>query len=261
MKSILSGILEKTREEVDRVRSLGTRPRFDSRESPVRDFRGAIAGREKTSLIAEIKFASPSAGAIRPPEDPAPLAVSLAAAGASALSVVTERSVFAGDPSFLNAVSRAVFVPVLCKGFFLDEIQVEEAYTRGADAVLLIAGILAPGRLSALLECSRSMGLGALVEIESRAELDSSLVAGARVVGINNRDLGSFEVNLGRFGALAAAVPEDVVLVSESGVKGPEDVRRLRKCGADAVLVGTALMSSSDPESMARRLVRAGRTP
>lgn len=258
MKSFLAGVLETTRKEVDRMRGLGKGQGFAHRKFPVRNLREAIAGRGHTSVIAEIKFASPSAGVIRPPEDPVPLARELEAAGAAALSVVTETRVFQGDPFSLNAVSPAVSIPVLCKDFFLDEVQVVEAYSRGADAVLLIVRILAPGRLSGLLTCCRSMGLDALVEVGNRAELDRALGAGARILGINNRDLDSLDVDLGRFARLAAAAPAGITLVSESGVKGPEDVQRLRDLGADAVLVGTSLMASPDPAATARRLVRAG---
>jgi len=261
MKTFLSSILETTREELDRTRSREKGRVFAQRESPTRDFRAAIAERGCTSVIAEIKFASPSAGVIRTPEDPVPLAECLESAGVTALSVVTESRVFRGDPGSLKKVARAVSIPVLCKDFFVDESQVEEAHGRGADAVLLISRILAPGRLSALLARCRSMGLEALVEVGTRTELDRALAAGAEVVGINNRDLDSFEVDLGRFGALAPAVPAGVALVSESGVKGPGDVRMLRDQGADAVLVGTALMASPDPASAARGLVQAGKAP
>ena len=259
VSAFLEDILEAKRKEVRRLRVMGRVRRPAPRPSRVRDFYGAIAGGEGASLIAEIKFASPSAGAIRTPEDPASLAVQLAKAGAAALSVVTEQTFFYGDPSSLSAVSLAVSIPLLCKDFFLDEIQVEEAWGRGADAVLLIARILPPGRLSALLACCRFLGLEALVEVCSKAELDRALTAGARIVGVNNRDLSSFKVDLGRFAALAAAVPEGIALVSESGVKGPGDVRILREQGADAVLAGTVLMESPDPASEAARLVSAGR--
>jgi indole-3-glycerol phosphate synthase len=259
MKSFLADILGATREELGRTGNLRKPRASPHRNSPVRDFRGAIAGKDCTSVIAEIKFASPSAGVIRPPEDPVPLAECLESAGVAALSIVTESHVFQGDPVFLKKVARAVSIPVLCKDFFLDEIQVEEARGRGADAVLLITRILDPGRLSSLLACCRSMGLKALVEVGTRKELDRALAAGAEVVGINNRDLDSFDVDLGRFGALASAVPAGVALVSESGVKRPGDVQTLRNQGADAVLVGTAIMASSDPASAARELVQAGR--
>jgi len=260
MKSVLPAILETKRRDIRRMR--GCKSRSDARRGfAVRDFQRAVARKGKTSLIAEIKFASPSAGVIRPPEDPALLARILAGAGAAALSVVTEQTVFQGDPSALSAAARAVSIPVLCKDFLLDEIQVEEAYRLGADAVLLITRILAPERLTALVACCTSLGLSALVEVGTGTELDRALAAGAGVVGINNRDLGDLRVDPGRFGALAPAVPPGVVLVAESGVKGPQDVGMLREQGAHAVLVGTALMSSPDPGGMARLLVAAGEDP
>lgn len=259
MKAFLAGILETTRQEVGRMRNLEKGTHSPHRDFPVRGFHEAIAGKGYTSIMAEIKFASPSAGRIRTPEDPVPLAECLETSGAAALSVVTARRGFQGNPFSLNTVSRAVSIPVLCKDFILEEVQVDEACSRGADAVLLIARILAPGRLSSLLTCCRTMGLDALVEVGNRAELDRALSAEARIVGINNRDLDSFEVDLDRFGTLASWVPEGVALVSESGVKNAEDIQRLREQGADAVLVGTALMTSSDPGDTARKLVRAGR--
>lgn len=259
-KSVLPAILESKRRDIRQMRGHES-PNHASRGFAVRDFQRAVQGKGKTSLIAEIKFASPSAGVLRPPEDPGLLAQALAGAGANALSVITERTVFQGDPSALSAAARAVSIPVLCKDFFLDEIQVEEAYRLGADAVLLIARILPSARLPALVACCRSLGLSALVEVGTRTELDLALAAGAQVVGINNRDLGNLRVDPGRFGALAPSVPPGVVLVAESGVKGPEDVRMLRELGAHSVLVGAALMSSPEPVAMARLLVAAGEDP
>lgn len=228
------------------------------RDNPVRDFRGSISLRGVTSLIAEIKFASPSAGILRQREDPAGLAGLLEGAGAAALSLVTESRFFGGDLNDLPRVSNAVSIPVLLKDFILDELQVDQAYGHGADAVLLIARILPGDRLAGLIDRCKTLGMSALVEVHDFPELERALAAGAEIIGINNRDLDSFSVDPGTTKRLACRVPDSVTLVSESGIKCSKDVTRLRRFGVHAVLVGTMLMKASDPAAEAGSLARAG---
>lgn len=254
LREILSGV----EEGLEHLRRASRKWGSLERACPVRDFKGAISPPGRTALVSEIKFASPSAGRIRHLENPVRLALDLETAGASALSVVTERNYFAGDPNTLDAVSRAASIPVLRKDFILDEVQIEEAYLRGADAVLLIVRILAPGRLSSLLRVCRAFGLSALVEVHDKEEIYRALEAGTEIVGINNRDLDTFHVSLERTREIAHVVPRSRVLVSESGISTREDIAALRELGVHAVLVGTTIMEADDPARKTSELVSAG---
>lgn len=198
------------------------------------------------AVVAEVKRRSPSAGAIAPIPDPAALARAYAAGGAVAVSVLTEPERFGGSLGDLEAVARAVRVPVLRKDFLLDPLQLAEAAEAGAGAVLLIVAALG-GRTAAMLAASGRLGLEALVEAHDEAELDAALAAGALVVGVNSRDLRTFAVDLRVAERLRPRIPAGVVAVAESGVRTPEDARRLREAGYDAVLVGEALAAAADP--------------
>lgn len=226
----------------------------------LRDFRGAVCRPDRIGIIAEIKRASPSAGVIRGNADPARIAASYERAGAAAVSVVTEREFFKGDPETLSIVRTAVSIPVLRKDFILEESQIYESRMLGADAVLLIAGILSKRRLSQFLELCDRLGMAALTEVHSEADMEKAMECGAGIVGINNRDLDSFEVSLETTRTLAPLAPPGCCLVSESGIRTPEDLDFLQPCGIKAALVGTALMSAEDPGDAALRLVRAGET-
>ncbi len=206
------------------------------------------------TLIAEVKRRSPSQGEIRGDLDPAEQASQYAGGGAAAISVLTDRPHFGGSPEDLRAVAGRVQVPVLRKDFILDELQIVEARGLGAAAVLLIVRILPPARLRALLATARDLGLEALVEAHTAAELDAALEAGAGVVGINSRDLDTFTLDLAQAWALLARVPAAVVAVAESGMSTEGDVRKAAAAGADAVLIGTALSSARDPGRLAREL-------
>ena len=196
-------------------------------------------------LIAEVKRASPSAGLIATgPFDPAEIALRYEAAGADAVSVLTDEPFFQGHLDHLRAVRAAVDLPVLRKDFVIDEVQIHEAGAMGADAVLLIVAALTPERLRHLLETARACQLDALVEVHSLPELDVALEADAEIIGINNRDLRTFTVDLGTTERLAEEVPSGILLISESGIRTAADSRRARDAGADAVLVGEALMRS-----------------
>ncbi len=217
------------------------------------------------SVIAEVKRASPSQGALAPIDDPAELARSYAAGGAAAISVLTESRRFGGSLGDLAAVRAAVDVPVLRKDFVVSSYQLWEARAVGADMVLLMASVLDQQALECLIDRARSIGLTPLVEAHTDIEVERSLVAGAQLLGINNRDLTTLRVDLATFGRLAPLVPPAVVRVAESGIRGPHDVFELAQAGADAVLVGTSLVSGSvagtDPAAAVADLVAAGAHP
>jgi indole-3-glycerol phosphate synthase len=208
-------------------------------------------------VLAEIKRASPSAGPIRPGADPAAIAREYADAGAAAISVLTDKQFFDGDLAFLLACRAAVGVPLLRKDFLIDPVQVQEARYAGADAVLLIAAALEPLTLQIMLREAHAVALDALVEVHSLAELDIALSAprAPNLIGVNHRDLRTFAIDMTLTEQIAKRVPADVVLVAESGIKTPDDVRRLGDAGADAVLVGEHLMRAPSPGAALRELM------
>ncbi len=212
------------------------------------------------ALIAEAKRASPSKGLLCPDYRPLDLARAYAANGAAAISVLTESHFFGGSLDDLAEIRRGleVDIPLLRKDFILEPYQVYEARAFGADAVLLIAAVLGDGVLGELLVLVQELGMAPLVEVHDQAELERVLFLEPRVVGINNRDLRDFSVDLDTFGRLRALVPDDVVAVAESGVRSAVDVRRLAHMGADAVLVGEALVTASDPGARVRDLTAGG---
>lgn len=234
--------------------------RAESTAEDTRGFRRALCTSPAPRIVAEVKRRSPSRGEIRPGFDPVDCARAYAEAGASAISVLTDERFFGGHLDHLEKVRRAVELPLLRKDFVVDAYQLDEARVRGADAVLLIVSAF-PGpegaeRLAAFRRRAAQLGLDALVEIHDEAELDVALAAGADLVGINNRDLRSFETDLGVTERLAGRVPEGVVLVSESGIFTHRDVERLEAAGAHACLVGEALMREADLGVALRRLRR-----
>jgi indole-3-glycerol phosphate synthase len=205
--------------------------------------------------MAEIKKASPSRGLIRPDFDPEALALAYAAAGADALSVLTDVPFFQGSLTDLVSVRRGAALPILRKDFHVDAYQVWEARAAGADAVLLIGATLSAAQLQDLLGLARELGLAALVEVHAEPELETALASGAPLIGINNRDLRSFEVSLETTFRLLRRVPAETVLVSESGIAEPEQVARLAAAGVDAILVGEGLLRHADAGSALRRLI------
>jgi len=208
-----------------------------------RDFRSALQQSDAgLAVIAEIKKASPSAGLIAPTFEPVKIAKSYERDAANAISVLTDTKFFQGKLQDLTDVRRVVSVPLLRKDFILDEIQIVESAVNGADAILLIVAALEQSQLVDLLHATVTYRLDALVEVHAREELNRALDAGAKIIGINNRNLATFDVNLAVTEELCRDVPDEIVLVSESGIKTPQDVARVKACGADAVLVGEALM-------------------
>lgn len=219
-----------------------------------RAFAAALRLRGTVALITEFKRRSPSAGAIWPGEAVSGVAGQFEAAGASAISVLTD-SAFDGAPEDLVEVRRATRLPVLRKDFILDAVQVTEARAAGADAVLLIVRALGRAPLRALLDAARHWGLAALVEVHDERELGTALDLGAEIIGINNRDLDTFATDLGVTERLVPFVPAHALVVAESGFQAPEEVRRVGALGVDAVLVGESILASPDPAQAAARLV------
>lgn len=209
----------------------------------------------RVRLIAEIKRASPSKGPIRPDLDPSAYAQAYARGGAAALSVLTDGPFFGGSLDDLIAARNAVSLPVLRKDFLVSDYQILEARAAGADAVLLIVRAVSPGFLRDALALCDALGLAALVEVHDEAELETALACGARIVGVNNRNLKSFETSLETSVRLRSLIPEDRIMVAESGIRGRTDVERLVSAGIVNFLVGESLVRAPDPESAVRALV------
>jgi len=261
LPGVLETIVRTKREEVARLHErAGVVEAALEGAPPVRPFREALATGPSVALIAECKRRSPGAGPIRPDLDPVDLAAAYRRAGASALSVLTDERHFGGALEDLRAVRAAVPLPVLRKDFVLDPLQVREARAAGADAILLIVRILDDASLRLLHDEATALGMDVLVEVHDRAELERAVALGADLIGINNRDLSTFETRLDTTLALAASVPPDTLLVSESGIRTAEDVRRLAAAGAAAILVGESLLRSPDPEAAARALAGVPRS-
>jgi len=255
---LLDEILRGKREEISRRRREVPRASLEAEVRglpPPRDLEAALVPRPPSPvrLIAELKRASPLKGVLALGFDPVALAPRYAAAGAAALSVLTDPA-FSGELADLDRVRAAVDCPLLRKDFLLEEYQLWEARAHGADAVLLIAGILEPARLRALAQAAKGLGLAFLVEVHTRAELERALDLPARLIGINNRDLQSFQTRLETTETLAPLVPPGHLVVSESGIFTRGDVERVAAAGVRAVLVGEALSRSPDPVAKLREL-------
>ena len=215
-----------------------------------RDFEGALRAQiasGRSAVIAEIKKASPIRGVLRAHFDPPAIARSYEAAGAACLSVLTDRQYFQGAPEFLTAARGACSLPVLRKDFIVDEYQIAEARALGADAILLIVAALDDPRLAALEACARDFGMAVLVEVHDGAELQRALRLETPLIGVNNRNLRTFDVSLATTLDLLAQVPGDRLVITESGIRSPADVATMRAHGVHAFLVGEAFMRADDP--------------
>jgi len=248
MEDILEAIVRKKRDDLERLKRHTSQHSLIARAaaSTPRDFYAALAG-EGIAVIAELKKASPSAGILRRDYHPAGIARGYEAAGAAALSVLTEEHYFQGSLDHLSAVRGAVSLPVLRKDFIIDEYQVYESAAAGADAVLLIARILGREELARLVELCSALRVSPLVEIHSRDDVSKAKASGARILGINNRDLKSGEVDLERTIALKKLLPEGCLVVSESGIRNTDDLNRLARAGVGAALIGESLLRHEDP--------------
>ena len=256
MPDILKRICAVKRDEIERLRSAGKEPlrRMVKEGTPPRGFRAALAVDGRVALIAEIKKASPSAGLICEDFDPVAIARQYERGGARCISVLTDERFFGGSLKHLVTVREAVTLPVLRKDFILDGIQLLEARAWGADCVLLIVAALDREQLAGLTAETRELGMDALVEVHSKEEVETALWAGADMIGINNRDLRTFEVSRDTTRRLAPLISEGVVVVAESGIGSPLEVRELKACGVDAVLVGESLVRSPDIVAATRAL-------
>jgi len=246
---ILDRIVDDKKAELEEVKSRLPLSELKSRTRdvwPTHDFAAALIDPARVTVIAEVKKASPSKGIIRVDFDPVAIARTYERNGASAISVLTEKRYFMGELGFLRAIRREVNLPLLRKDFIFDEYQVYEARAFGADAFLLIAAILDTARLKDLYALGRDLGLEILAEVHDEADLDKVLEAGFRVVGINNRDLRNFKVDIKNTAKLIKDIPYDRVVVSESGISTVKDMQFLKKTGADAALIGEAIMRERD---------------
>ena len=251
MFTTLTGIVAATRQRVDtakRMADLRGLERSAEAHTP-RGFRRALEQKARTgvAVIAEIKKASPSRGMIRGTLHVGSIASELERAGAAALSVLTEEQFFHGGLCDLAEASAATHLPCLRKDFMVDEFQLLEARANGADAVLLILSALDDSEFLRFRERSRELGLDALCEVHDESELHRALNLGAEIIGVNNRDLRTFEVDLGTAERLAPMIPAAVLRIAESGIQSGNDIRRLRACGYDAFLVGESLMRADEP--------------
>jgi indole-3-glycerol phosphate synthase len=259
MNSLLAEILVEKHKEVDRIRERGVSTNRGKSILPIRDFKAAISVPSKINLIAEIKFASPSTGIIHKRKDPLKIGQIYEEAGAAAISLLTDNKFFGGVINHMPQLKKAISLPILRKDFIIDKIQVIESFLYGADAILLIARILSQQQLKKLLDTCQELGLASLIEVHDRNDLEKAIDCRAEIVGINNRNLDSFEIDLSTTIKLAPLVPENHIVVSESGVRTGKDIQLLRKSRVRAVLVGSSIMKSDDVAEKVRELVWAGR--
>jgi len=255
--NILDRIVASKRQEIGRNQQFVAAVELERRLAsapPVRDFRSALLKGPGLGIIAEVKKASPSAGVLRADFDPVAIARIYADNGAAAISVLTDEPFFQGRLSYLTDIRRAVAAPVLRKDFILDRYQLLEARAAGADAVLLIAEILETQELTDLVRQTHELGMQALVELYEADNLPRVLAAGATIIGVNNRDLRTFVTRLEQTLDIAARLPAECCLVSESGIRSRQDMERLQAAGVKAVLIGETFMRASDIGAKVREL-------
>lgn len=256
---ILSRIIEEKRRVVEEAKRLRSQEELikEIRNISARSaFKKNISRPHHVNLIAEIKKASPSRGIIRGDFNPAKIAVTYQANGASAISVLTDERFFEGKLEYIKTVKEHVSLPVLRKDFIIDEYQIYESVAAGADAILLIAELLSANELTHFYDCATSLGLDALVEVHSEEDIEKALAANADIIGINNRDLHTFKVDLGVTQKLLRMLPAGKIRVSESGIKTYEDVMFLKSMGINAVLIGETFMEATDIAAKMREIMR-----
>jgi indole-3-glycerol phosphate synthase / phosphoribosylanthranilate isomerase len=259
MTMFLDRIISQTRfdlEQRKRIRSFEEQQRLAYAQRAPRDFLQSLKLQSKIGLIAEVKRASPSKGKFAPDVDPVKLAQLYAANGASAISVLTEPHFFLGSFDYLAAIKEVVYVPVLCKDFIIDEYQVFEARAWGADAILLICAILDQIQLQRLLKVAHDLSMHCLVEVHTSEEVQRAIAAGARIIGINSRDLKTFQIHPDLIRELRPLIPKDTVVVAESGIQTGADARRLARYDVQAMLVGESLVTSHDIPAQIHALLK-----
>lgn len=254
---ILDEIIEKRKQQLEKEKA---KVPFDDIKKQAlntdfisKDFKSALL-RDKLSVICEVKKASPSKGLIRPDFHPVEIAKEYESAGANAISCLTEEYYFQGSSKYLKSIAECVNIPILRKDFVIDEYQIYEARAIGASAILLIAAVLDEKTLGRFYKLATSLSLDCLVEVHNEIELEKALAVNSEIIGINNRNLKTFEVDLNTTGKLASLIPKDKVIVSESGIKDKFDMRYVHSLGASAVLIGETLMRSSNISAALKEL-------
>jgi indole-3-glycerol phosphate synthase len=260
MATTLDRILASTKETLPSLRERREEIERQAAESHARPRFLGKWDRRNIALIAEVKRRSPSQGTISAALDPVAHAAAYAAAGASAISVLTDWPFFGGSLADLTAVAERVSVPILRKDFILDELQIAEARAAGASAVLLIVRALTPARLRELMTAAHDWDLATLVEVHDARELDVAMSTDAPFIGVNSRNLDTFEIDIDAAHALLSRIPVDRIVIAESGMSTVADVRRAAEAGADGVLIGTALSAAPDPSTLARAVASVPRS-
>jgi indole-3-glycerol phosphate synthase len=255
---MLDKIIAQKREDVEQRKKMATIPYLQqriARRKPTLDLALALKGNH-IRLIAEVKQASPSRGMLSPNFNPVKLAQTYAEGGAAAISVLTEANYFMGNIEHLAAIKEVVRLPLLRKDFIFDPYQVYESRAYGADALLLIAAILNQKQIKELVSLSHSLGLRCLVEVHNEGEVERAVLSEAEIIGINNRDLNTLSIDINMTRRLRPLIPQERIVVSESGIKSKRDIEKLRKWGVDAVLVGEALVTAGDVLAKMQELLR-----
>jgi len=255
---MLDKIIAQKREEVEQRKKVATITYLQqriARQKPALDLALALKG-DHIRLIAEVKQASPSRGMLSPNFNPIELAQTYAEGGAAAISVLTEANYFMGSIEHLAAIKEVVGLPLLRKDFIFDLYQVYESRAYGADALLLITAILSQEQLKELVSLSHSLGLRCLVEVHNEGEVERAVLSEAEIIGINNRDLNTFSIDIDMTRRLRPLIPQERIVVSESGIKNKRDIEKLGKWGVDAVLVGEALVTAGDILAKMKELLR-----
>lgn len=258
----LEEILEHKKHKLERAKENVSLEEMEKAAVPVknRGFKSAISKKGKINLIAELKKASPSHGVIRYDYDPEAIAKTYKKNGASALSVLTEDKYFQGNLDHLKAARQAVNLPVLRKDFIISEYQIFESAIAGADAILLIAAVLDKGQLKGLYHEAKALGIDVQIEVHDERDLEKALATGAEIIGINNRNLKTLEVDLNTTLELLLKIPEGKIVVSESGIREYEDVKRFAEAGVEALLIGAVFMEADDIGAEVERIMGWPRT-
>ena len=254
-EDLLARLVVEARQDLQRRRALVGQDQFERTVAlyTPKDFAGALRG-PRLAVIAEMKQRTPTMGVLAEEYSPADLAHSYTEGGAAAISVLTQMASFGGRPEHVMAARAATSLPILRKDFVTDPFEIAEARAAGADAVLLIVAALERSQLAQLLAVAKSRGIAALVEVHDEPETNAALEAGAQLIGINHRDLRTFAVDLALTERLRKVIPTSVVVVAESGIRTPDDARRVYEAGANAILVGEALMRADNPAGRIREL-------